>query len=174
MRLTNAMRDSIVESEVRKKFNKDLLRVENILMKSIESEARVKTKCVSPSMIKTGYIHVSNSFELEGYNNRERKRIGINKGMNSSFPIKHGEYSHKIKPKGEILANIKVSRKIKKDVDEFKGDLRQVLYSYTTVAKLVISVPELKSYFKDTKKAQSMALIPTETIKKVRKSLVKK
>lgn len=174
MRITNDMRKSILNSEVLTKFNKEVLALDKALMLSIEKIVKDKTKGVSSKMIASGYVHVTSSFSLVGGDNYQRKAIGLPGYLYNTYPRKSGEYSHKIKPNKEVLTNIKASKKIRVARDEFRKDLRQVLYSYTTDKKLLAVVPELKEYFKDSQKAQSMSLVPVEQINKVRKSLKRK
>lgn len=169
MRLTNDKRDSIIGTEVNKKFYDKMANSEKAIREELEKLAKkLVPKWITPEIVASGFISTSNEVDIKGENYRFWRGLDLDHSTLYNYhPVK--DYSHKIEKSKMFIKLIKIRKELIKTKGEFRKDLRQVLYSYTTDVKLLEAIPELKDYFKD--QITSTALVPLEQISRVRKAI---
>lgn len=170
MKITIAMRNSILQKELTKKFHDDLAKAEKDLIEEVEKELVKTIKKIPKELIDERYVRVESTVEIEIEGERRSKSIEVY----NSYPITWDSYSHKMKPTAKIKSLLAKEKALKDARDKFKADLRRILDGFNTHKNLVANVPEFQEYFTNLETAQSMAIIPYEQIKEVRKQLAKR
>lgn len=174
MRLTNALRKDIVEKESAKKFHDKITEAESALKMEIDKKVAASVpKWITQKMIDSTFINTTNSIELIGrYSNQTPEQRVFNRtGIDNYYPIKNHS-SHSVKLEGSILRKTSAVVRLNKEKSVFEVKLRNVLYSFSTIKKLVENLPELKEYCNGLVPT-AKAMIPVAQIKEVRKMLVK-
>jgi chemotaxis regulatin CheY-phosphate phosphatase CheZ len=170
MRITQSMRDSILEKELRAKFDEKLSKAETAVVQEVEKEVvKMIPKNIPQDMINERYIRVSNDAKIyiEGKNKYEYI------DCHNSYPIQWTSSYHEVKMTKAIEKAMKARDELKEDKEKFRQKLKYVLNSFTTHKSLILNVPEFSQYFANEETAKSMAVVPVEQIKELRKALAR-
>lgn len=172
-RLTNSIREGIIENEVKKKFYDKITKAESDLKMSIDAAiAKTVPKWITEEIETSGYINVQSAFKAErGDLNREAHDQIRWAEIDNYYPCTG--YHHKLVVSKSMENKAEKLAKLNTEQNEFRRKLQTIVYSFTTAKLLLENVPEFKDYFKDAENKSKNALVPTEEIKAVRKELVK-
>lgn len=172
MRLTNSMRDSIINQEVNNKYHDKRNEAEKKFRDAIEELAK-KAVAAGPKipqeLIDSNYIRLTDSARIE-YSCGEKDNYYQ---LYNYYPANINGNKIEIKATKTVEKLRDKLRSIREERIKFKRSLKQILYAFTTDKQVVAAIPEFKHYFANQQKAQSMAVIPAEQINSIRKQLVK-
>lgn len=171
MRLTNAMRDTVVIRETNRLFDDKQKKAQNAFTKELEKEVQVQHPFPEKHMglVHDGWISTCNYARVKFPNSTDRH--GTYFTMNSSFPCKRFTDRFEVVPTAKLTSLNEEVEKLKNKRREFKNKISKIVYGFTTVKHVVENLPELKDHFQPEKKAESMVPVPVDQIKEVRKLL---
>lgn len=171
MRLTNSQREGILEQEITLKFNEVENENERKLIEACKKqiEKNIPKELLDIQVKYPQYLNTTCSVEFSD------KHLACEAGkryfdLQDYYPVE--EWARlEVEVKGEIKKILEKMVKIKKEKQQLKIDLKAILFSVTTVKKLLEIVPEFKDYFPENK--TETAIVPASLIKNVRKNLVR-
>ena len=173
MRLTNAIRDSIILKESNKKFNKELDRIADEIKKLVELDAAASIpKEINdaikkyPELKDSGWISYTLKVNLNLASGNSKTEA-----ISNPLPFQRNRYGIEIKASKKLESLYEKEKNLKEQSAVFRSELRKIVYGFTSVKPLIKAMPEMEIYFKETN--SNMALIPYEAINKIRKELVR-
>ena len=175
IRLTNAKRDYILDQEETKKFyDKEKLLKDELLASINKSLQKDLPKWITPEIEESGYLKKHGTFSLRTPMDWVDRASSLLKEHHVRSKIKttpHSDWSALLNYSKTVENKALKYQALLDEQKKFWRDLSKVLNSFTNSKSLLEHVPELKGYFKD--EMTSVALIPLEDIKAIRKELVK-
>lgn len=171
MRLTHAIRDHIVDTEINKKFKSP----KEELLKTIKAHVVAKIRASIPrldsNLITDHWIKVSNEIECKGEMETEIDDFFYDNPLDDYLPIKWTAETHKVEIDSELEIYIARYRKIKEAEKDFRQKLRKIVYGFNSVKQLLEAVPEFRGYFSQDDAGKD--LIPVAFVLEVRQLLVR-
>lgn len=186
MRLTNQIKDNIVNQETSRIFSKKETDLIQKLVNLCEDRVKSSIPNIPEDLVKAGYFCTSNKVKVSGVGltkegstslkgNRLTVRLEDNctyTYLQNYYPIPRYNSYFCIDDVREINRTILALYELRHKIYEFKKKIYAALNSVSTSKQLIDLLPELKGYVSDEKSAK--ALIPSEQIKDLRSILRKK
>lgn len=173
MRITNAMRDSILEKESNKKFYDIISSQEKDFNDQCNIECGNHIAKITPEinskLLEENWLRTCNSFDISNLDDDE-----YDYRSSSYYPKKYSDYNDfKFTASAKLKKLYKKWQETELEETNFYNDLRLVLNAYSSHKPLLLAMPELSCHFENEVKAMSMAVVPIEQIESVRKLLVR-
>jgi hypothetical protein len=186
MRITNQIRDNIVNQETSRIFSKKETDLIQKLVNLCEDRVKSSIPNIPENLIKAGYFCTSNKVQVSGVEltkegstslrgNRITVRLESSRTyiyLQNYYPIPRHYSYFCIDSVREIHKIILALHELRHRIHGFKQKIHTALNSVSTSKQLIDLLPELKDYVSDEKSAK--ALIPSEQIKDLRSILRKK
>ena len=172
-KMTNAMAENIARLEANKKYDKLITDAEMAFKKTI-TKAVQKKYPVSAQVKKmvesddSDFIRMEINVSIKTDNDRYYTSTF---NMTDAQPIKrHGSFS--LEYDGEIKKTHSEWKKLKEDKQAFFRKIELALKGMKTIKRVVDHFPEFKVHLED-KVTPVYALVPAQTIKEIRKEIVR-
>jgi hypothetical protein len=188
MRLTNQIRDNIVNQETSRIFSKKETDLIQKLINLCEDKVKSTLPNIPKGLIEAGYFCTSNKVKVKTSGVRmikkgstslkeNRQTIRLDGGgdyvyLQNYYPIPKYNNYFCIDGVRDINGIILALYELRHKIYEFKKKMYTALGSVNTSKQLIDLLPELKGYVSDEK--SSKALIPSEQIKDLRSIIRKK